>query len=124
MIKIIYDDERGYKEYQNIKELIFENLVSRRFDYNEITKMYVEYLQEQEYKHKRQLSEIDMPLIETYEKSKHLSIKNTKDCIVRYLVKYNRFKNAPINEELIKYAKDNNLNLDGFCYNDIYKGDD
>ena len=51
---------------------------------------------------------------------KHLKGKPTIDAIYRYLVKYERFKGAPVWDELVKYVEDNKINLNGSYFVDLY----
>ena len=51
---------------------------------------------------------------------KHLEGKPTKDAIYRYLVKHERFKGAPVWDEMVEYVKTNNINLEGSDFSDLY----
>ena len=53
---VIYDDERGRVNYENIYELFFENLKQKKIDFNRLSKLYVDYLQTEEMKYKKQVS--------------------------------------------------------------------
>lgn len=121
MLKInLKIDNNFEKSYYDEEEMFFDLLELKRVSFPKLVEVYTKYLELENEKHRMQLSEIDAPLIEVFNKSRHLSVEMTKDCIVRYLVKYDRFKNAPIQEDLVKHIKDNNINLDGMYYRDLY----
>lgn len=120
-MKVIYDDERNTRYYKDEYEMFFENLKDRKLDFNELTKLYLKYLQCLEDIFRKQMCEADYSLIDYIQKGK-LSDKNKhiKDCAVKYLVKYERFKGAKIYDELKQYVKDNNLNLKSDYYLNLY----
>lgn len=123
MIKVLYDDERGlqgYKSYYDIYEMFFENLVDGKVNFNQLSNLYVKHLEKVEAEHIKQLGEIDMPLMNVIQPMKHLKGKPTIDAIYRYLVKYERFKGAPVWEDLVKYVQENNINLKGSYFVDLY----
>lgn len=120
MIKINYDDYRGEREYDDLEQAIYENLCEHKIDFFKVIKCYTRTLEIEKYKHEEQLSEIDLPLMNVIDPMKHLEGRPTKDAIYRYLVKYERFKGAPIWEDLVKYVKENNINLEGKYFNDLY----
>lgn len=120
-IKIIYNDWREERTYKDLEEAVFENLMLGLFDYLKLTNMYVKYLEKEKDKNIKQLSEIDMPLMNVIQPMKHLKGKTTIDAIYRYLVKYERFKGAPVWDDLVKYVEDNNINLEGSYFVDLYK---
>lgn len=119
-MKVVYDDERGEKKYKDEHEMFYDCLVQRKVNFNILTNMYVKYLQSEEDKYKKQISEADIPLAETFENSKHNSIENRKCYIARYLVKYERFKGTSFYNELLEFIKEKNLNLDGSYYIDMF----
>lgn len=121
MIKVIYDDWRKERTYKDLEEVVYENLLLGNFDFLKLTNTYVRYLEHLKEMQTKQLSEIDLPLMNVIQPMKHLKGKITKDAIYRYLVKYERFKGAPIWEELVKYVEDNNINLEGSFFVDLYK---
>ena len=43
-MKVIYNDERGERYYDDIYEMFFENLKNRKVDFNLLLKMYVDCL--------------------------------------------------------------------------------
>ena len=120
-IKIIYNDWREERTYKDLEEAVFENLMLGLFDYLKLTNMYVKYLEKEKNKNIKQLSEIDMPLMNVIQPMDHLKGKPTIDAIYRYLVKYERFKGAPVWDDLVKYVEDNNINLEGSYFVDLYK---
>lgn len=123
MIKIIYNN--GYEQsYENLNELFFVSLVNGAIDFNNLSTQYVKYLKMLESNHTKQLSEMDIPLIEAVFPSKHLSDKQRKDVVARYLVKYGRFENAPIWKELMSYVEENKININGEYCRDLYLKDD
>lgn len=123
MIKIIYNN--GYEQsYENLNELFFVSLVNGAIDFNNLSTQYVKYLKMLESNHTKQLSEMDIPLIEAVFPSKHLSDKQRKDVVARYLVKYGRFENAPIWKELMSYVEENKININGEYCGDLYLKDD
>ena len=123
MIKIIYGN--GYEQsYENLNELFFVSLVNGTIDFNNLSTQYVKYLKMLESNHTKQLSEMDIPLIEAVFPSKHLSDKQRKDVVARYLVKYGRFENAPIWKELMSYVEENKININGEYCRDLYLKDD
>lgn len=119
-MKVIYDDERGERYYDNIDQIILENLIDNRLDFNRVSQLYVKHLETLEYIHTKQLSEIDMPLMQVIDPMPHLKGKPAIDAIYRYLVKYERFKGAPVWDDLVKYVEDNNINIDGSYFCDLY----
>lgn len=119
-MKVIYDDERGERTYDNEREMFYECLINRRVDFSVLASIYVKYLQDLEYLHTKQLSEIDMPLMNVIKPMKHLQGKPTIDAIYRYLVKYERFKGAPVWDELVEYVKENNINIESSYFVDLY----
>lgn len=123
MIKIQYDDERGIREYHNMNQVFYENLMERKVNFVDLTERYTMYLQALEDAHIKQVSEIDLPLIDVVFPSKHLTDKQKKDAIARYLVKYERFRNAPIWNELEAYIVQNKININGDYYRDLYLKD-
>lgn len=120
MLKISYNDWRKERTYKDLEEAVFENLKLGYFDFRKLTEMYVKFLELEREKHTKQLSEIDLPLMNLIQPMKHLEGKPTKDAIYRYLVKYERFKGAPVWDELVKYVEDNNINLSGSYFMDLY----
>lgn len=123
-MKVIYDDERGEVYYYNIDQMILENLVEKKLNFNKVSQLYVKHLENLEHLHTKQLSEIDMPLMQVIDPMKHLKGKPTIDAIYRYLVKYERFKGAPIWDELVEYVKTNNINIEGSYFVDLYLGEE
>lgn len=121
MIKVIYDDWRKERTYKDLEEVVYENLLLGNFDFLRLTNTYVKYLEHLKEKQIKQLSEIDLPLMNVIQPMKHLKGKITEDAIYRYLVKYERFKGAPIWDDLVKYVEDNNINLEGSYFVDLYK---
>lgn len=119
-MKVIYNDERGEVKYDDIYQMFFENLKNRKVDFNLLSKMYVDYLQLEEMKYKKQVSEADIPLAEIFENSKHNTVENRKCYIARYLVKYGRFKGTPFYNELLDFVKEKNINLDQSYYIDLF----
>jgi len=120
LLKISYNDWRKERTYKDLEEAVFENLKLGYFDFRKLTEMYVKFLELEREKHTKQLSEIDLPLMNLIQPMKHLEGKPTKDAIYRYLVKYERFKGAPVWDELVKYVEDNNINLSGSYFMDLY----
>lgn len=122
MIKVIYYN--GYEQsYENLDELFFTSLVKGDVDFNKLSAQYVKYLKMLEHNHTKQLSETDIPLIEVVFPTKHLSDKQMKDVVARYLVKYGRFENAPIWKELMSYVEENKINIEGEYCRDLYLTD-
>lgn len=119
-MKIIYNDERGERHYDDIYEMFFENLKNRKVDFNLLLKMYVDYLQLEEEKYKKQVSEADIPLAEIFENSKHNTDEKIKYYIARYLLKYERFKGTPFYNELLDFVKEKNINLNQSYYIDMF----
>lgn len=119
-MKVIYDDERGEVYYDNIDQVIMHNLISKKLDFNKVSQLYVKHLENLEYIHTKQISEIDLPLMQVIQPMKYLEGKPTIDAIYRYLVKYERFKGAPVWDELVQYVKDNNINIEGSYFCDLY----
>lgn len=121
-MKVIYDDERGEVYYDNIDQVIMHNLISKKLDFNKVSQLYVKYLENLEYIHTKQITEADYPLMNII-KPVHPGIINKKagmDAIYRYLVKYERFKGAPVWDELVEYVKDNKINIEGSYFCDLY----
>lgn len=119
-MKVIYNDERGEVNYADIYQMFFENLNDRKIDFNKLSKLYVDYLQQEELKYKKQLSEADIPLAEIFDNNKHNTIENKKCYIARYLVKYGRFKGTPFYDELLKFVEEKNINLNQAYYIDLF----
>lgn len=119
-MKVIYDDERGEVYYDNIDQMILENLVNKKLDFNKINQLYVRHLETLDHIHTKQISEIDIPLMQVIQPMKHLKGKTTIDAIYRYLVKYERFKGAPVWDELVEYVRTNNINIEGSYFVDLY----
>ena len=122
-MKVIYDDERGEVEYDNMDQVILENLINKRLDFIRVSQLYTRHLETLEYLHAKQISEVDMPLMQVIEPMSHLKGKIAIDAIYRYLVKYERFKGAPVWDDLVKYVEDNNINIHGSYFCDLYKED-
>lgn len=122
-MKVIYDDERGEVEYDNMDQVILENLINKRLDFMRVSQLYTKHLETLEYLHTKQISEADMPLMQVIQPMQHLKGKPTIDAIYRYLVKYERFKGAPVWDDLIKYVENNNINIHGNYFCDLYKED-
>lgn len=120
-IKILYDDYRKERTYKDFEEAVFENLELGSFDFLRLTNLYVKHLERLKRSYESQIAEVDMPLMQVIQPMKHLKGKPTIDAIYRYLVKYERFKGAPVWEELVKYVEDNNINLEGSFFMDLYK---
>ena len=119
MIKVLYDDERGLKEYENIDKMIFENLLEHKLNFIKVTNAYVQVLEIEKRKDAEQLAIVDVPLIETLTDDKR-NAKYRKDYIARYLKKYNRCDGMPFIEELDKIVEEHKLNLDGDYYYNLY----
>ncbi len=119
MIKVLYDDERGLKEYENIDKMIFENLLEHKLNFIKISNAYVQTLEIENRKNEEQLAIVDIPLIETLTDDKR-NEKYRKDYIARYLKKYNRCDGMPFIEELDKIVEEHKLNLDGDYYYNLY----
>lgn len=119
-MKVIYDDERGERTYRDEREMFYECLVNGKVDFSVLASIYVKYLKDLKYLHTKQLSEIDMPLMNVIKPMQHLKGKPTIDAIYRYLVKYERFKGAPVWSELVEYVKENNINIEGSYFVDLY----
>ena len=118
MLKIKEDlQEEIYKDYE---ELFYTKLVERKVDFNRLTQCYIKYLQIMEDINKKQLSIVDIPLIEILTDDKR-NLKYRKDYIARYLKKYRRCDGMPFIKDLDKIVKEHNLNLDGDYYWDLYK---
>lgn len=120
-MKVIYDDERGEVEYDNMDQVILENLINKKLDFIRVSQLYTKHLETLEQLHNKQISEVDMPLMQVIEPMSHLKGKITIDAIYRYLVKYERFKGAPVWDDLVKYVEDNNINIHGSYFCDLYK---
>lgn len=120
MIKILYDDERGVKEYENIDKMIFENLLEHKLNFIKISNAYVQVLEIEKRKNEEQLAICDIPLIEILTDDKR-NAKYRKDYIARYLKKYNRCEGMPFKEDLDKIIEEHNINLDSDYYMDLYK---
>ena len=120
MIKVTYDDWRNTRTYKDLEEVVYENLLLGYFDFLKLTNTYVRFLEHNKELRNKQLSEIDLPLMNLIQPMKHLEGKPTKDAIYRYLVKYERFKGAPVWDELVKYVEENNINLNGSYFMDLY----
>lgn len=120
MIKVTYDDWRNTRTYKDLEEVVYENLLLGYFDFLKLTNTYVRFLEHNKELRNKQLSEIDLPLMNIVQPMKHLEGKPTKDAIYRYLVKYERFKGAPVWDELVKYVEENNINLNGSYFMDLY----
>lgn len=118
MLKINENGTDNY--YDDFYDLFYQKMKTREVDYLKLNNAYVRYLRDKENSNMKQISEIDMPLMNTIKPMKHLKGKINNDAIYRYLVKYERFKGAPVWEELVEYVKDNNLNLNGSYFNDLY----
>ena len=121
MITVKYDDARGVVNYEKLEDVVFENLLNGSLDFISICAQYTKTLEMFKNKYEKQISEADYPLMNTILPMKHLKGKPAKDAIYRYLVKYERFKGAPVWEELVKYVEDNNINISGECFRDLYK---
>lgn len=121
MIKVVYDDYRGERCYRSLEELFMENLELGYIDFLKLTNSYVKLLETYNNKHNKQLAEADLPLVEVAMPSKSISTKFVKDSAIRYLVKYERYKTAPIWKELLKVVEENNINLNGDFFVDLYK---
>ena len=119
-MKVIYDDERGEVYYDNIDQLILENLIDNKLNFNKVSQLYVKHLETLNYIHQKQISEADMPLMQVIQPMSHLKGKPTIDAIYRYLVKYKRFEGAPVWKDLVQYIKDNNINIEGSYFCDLY----
>ena len=122
MIKVKYDDERGEVYYDDIDQVIMHNLIKKKLDFNKVSQLYVKYLENLEYAHMKQISEADIPLMNII-KPVHpgnITKKAGIDVIYRYLVKYERFKGAPVWEDLVKYVEENKINLNGSYFVDLY----
>lgn len=119
MIKVLYDDERGVKEYEDIDKMIFENLLEHKLNFIKVTNAYVQVLEIEKRKNEEQLAIVDIPLIETLIDDKR-NAKYRKDYIARYLKKYNRCDGMPFIEELDKIVEEHKLNLDGDYYYNLY----
>lgn len=119
MIKVLYDDERGLKEYEDIDKMIFENLLEHKLNFIRVSNAYVQVLEIEKRKNEEQLAIVDIPLIETLTDDKR-NAKYRKDYIARYLKKYNRCDGMPFIEELDKIVKEHKLNLDGDYYYNLY----
>lgn len=119
-MKVIYDDERGEVCYDDVEHMILHNLFNKTLDFNKVSQIYVRHLEYLEQMHTKQLSEIDIPLMQVIQPMPHLKGKPAIDAIYRYLVKYERFKGAPVWDELVEYVKANNINLQGSYFCDLY----
>lgn len=119
MIKVLYDDERGVKEYENIDKMIFENLLEHKLNFIKVANAYVQTLEIEKRKNAEQLAIVDIPLIEILTDDKR-NAKYRKDYIARYLKKYNRCDGMPFIEELDKIVEEHKLNLDGDYYYNLY----
>ncbi len=118
MLKIIEDGETKY--YDDYQALILNCLLNEKIKFEDITTEYIRYLETLKSINNKQLAEADYCLIENIKPTKQHKGKYNKDATYRYLVKYKRFETAPIGEELKKYIKDNNINLKGQFYQDLY----
>lgn len=126
MIKVLYDDYRGLREYKNIDEMVFENLLEHKLSFIKMSNSYVRTLEIEKENNTKQLAIVDIPLIETLTDDKR-NAKYRKDYIARYLKKYNRCDGMPFVEELDKIVEEHKLNLDGDYYYNLYlesKGDE
>lgn len=119
MIKVLYDDERGLKEYEDIDKIIFENLLEHKLNFIRVSNAYVQVLEIEKRKNEEQLAIVDIPLIETLTDDKR-NAKYRKDYIARYLKKYNRCDGMPFIKELNEIVEKHNLNLDGNYYYNLY----
>lgn len=121
-MKVIYDDERGEVYYDNIDQVIMHNLIKKKLDFNKVSQLYVKYLEREEYLHTKQITEADHPLINIIKPIHpgNIDKKAGIDAIYRYLVKYERFKGAPVWDELVEYVKANNINIEGSYFCDLY----
>ena len=115
----VYDDERSLREYENIDEMIFENLLEHKLNFIKVANAYVQTLEIEKENNKKQLAIVDIPLIETLTNSKH-NKKYRNDYIARYLKKYKRCEGMPFVKELNKIVEEHKLNLDGDYYNNLY----
>ena len=122
MLKIIEikDGETKEKIYEKYTDLIFELLINKKISYVDLSNQYINYLEINKQITDKQLAEADYCLIETIKPTKQHKGKRNRDSIYRYLVKYKRFETAPIGEELKKYVEENNINLKGNFYTDLY----
>lgn len=117
MLKII---ENGVEEeYYDYEDLFYNKLKDRKVDFNKIVQIYTRYLQHLEDMNRKQLSIVDIPLIEILTDDKR-NAKGRKDYIARYLYKYGRCDGMPFKEELDKIIEGHNLNLDGDYYCNLY----
>lgn len=51
-MKVIYDDYHNEVNYDDIYQMFLENLKDRKIDFNILSKLYVDYLQQKEMKYK------------------------------------------------------------------------
>lgn len=108
--------EENYEDYE---ELFYTKLVERKVNFYRILQCYIKYLQIMEDVNKKQLSIVDIPLIEILTDDKR-NEKYRKDYIARYLKKYNRCDGMPFVADLDKIIEEHNINLDGDYYCDLY----
>ena len=122
MIKLTELEE----SFETKEGLFFYWLTEGKVDFNKLLIQYVRYLENVQRSYENQLSEVDYPLLNTIKPTKggYLSKQNNLDAIYRYLVKYERFKGAPVYDELVEYVKDNKINLDGSYFLDLYLEED
>lgn len=118
MIKLTELEE----SFETKEDLFYYWLVNGKVDFNKLLIKYVCYLENVQRSYENQLSEADYPLLNTIKPTKggYLSKQNNLDAIYRYLVKYERFKGAPVWDELVEYVKKNKINLDGSYFLDLY----
>ena len=119
MLKVTMNKKE--KEFRDVEHFFFYCLTNKYVNFFDLLSMYVSDLEESKQKHLKQLAEADMPLIEFIIDGKPPKKRpETIDVGIRYLLKYGRFKNAPIQKTLEKIAKENNINIEGDYYMNLY----
>ena len=118
MIKVI---ENGIEEeYKNYDEMLYKKLLDNKLNFIWVSNIYVQTLEIEKRNKDKQLSIVDIPLIEVLTDDKR-NAKYRKDYIARYLKKYGRCDDMPFIKDLDKLVEEHKLNLDGDYYYNLYK---
>lgn len=117
MLKII---ENGIEEeYEDYDEMLYKKLLDNKLNFIKVSNIYVQTLEIEKRNKDKQLSIVDIPLIEILTDDKR-NAKYRKDYIARYLKKYGRCDGMPFIKDLDKLVEEHKLNLDGDYYYNLY----
>ncbi len=122
MLILIENENQEY--YNSLEDLFFNKLKNKDIDFTKLSETYIRYLEYEKDLMNQQINEADIPLINAYKKHKGITKNDAKNLIIRYLIKYKRFKGAPIFTQLEQIAREENLDLEGGYICNLYKEGD